>query len=265
MNRIRPLGVRMHIGLAMVALAVVSVALAGLLMHGAADDELRTFGRQDLRQTVQRLALTAQFEYEEAGRWSPDFVRDMQAQEQFEDHAVVLLDVGGHALAGSAQVVPDNSVRLPVVADGRRVGTVIAGHARGGYLFAGQGRAQRALDAELEAKLDERRIESAGLAAVLALLLGLIVALRVSQPLHRLNAVARRMANGEIESRAAGPGGSRETQELAQTLDRLAAALRRQDELRRATAADVAHEMRNALVGVVGRLEAIQDGVVPDE
>ena len=87
----------------------------------------------------------------------------------------------------------------------------------------------------------------------------------MSQPLHRLNAVARRMAHGEIESRAAGSGGSRETQELAQTLDRLAAALRRQDELRRATAADVAHEMRNALVGVVGRLEAIQDGVVPDE
>jgi two-component system sensor histidine kinase BaeS len=265
MKLVRPLGVRMHIGLAMVALAIVSVALAGLLMHSAADDELRSFGREDLEQTVRRLALTAQLEYEETGRWSPDFVRDLQAQESFEDHAVMLLDVGGLPVPGSVRKAPDDSRRLPVFARGERVGTVIAGHARGGYLLAGQGASQRQLDAELEIKLDERRWESAGIAAVLALLLGLIVALRVSQPLHRVTAVARRMANGEIESRAVGSGGSRETQELARTLDRLAAALRRQDEVRRATAADVAHEMRNALVGVVGRLEAIQDGVVPDE
>jgi two-component system sensor histidine kinase BaeS len=73
------------------------------------------------------------------------------------------------------------------------------------------------------------------------------------------------MVHGEIETRASGWGGNRETRELAQTLDRLAAALRRQDELRRATGADVAHELRNAMVGVMGRLEALQDGVVQDE
>jgi two-component system, OmpR family, sensor histidine kinase BaeS len=255
----------MHIGLAMVALAVVSVALAGLLMHTAADDELRTFGRKDQEQITQRLAITAAHEYEDEGRWSREFLRELQAQERPEDHAFVLLDARGEPVPGSETAVPNDSVRVPVMVGDERVGTMIAAHVRGGYLRVGQGAAQRALDAELEAKLDERRLESAAIAAVLALLLGLIVALRVSQPLHKLNAVARRMAHGEIESRAAGSGGSRETQELAQTLDRLAAALRRQDELRRATAADVAHEMRNALVGVVGRLEAILDGVVPDE
>ena len=103
------------------------------------------------------------------------------------------------------------------------------------------------------------------MAAAVALLLGLLVAFRVTAPLERVTAVARRMVHGEIETRASGWGGNRETRELAQTLDRLAAALRRQDELRRATGADVAHELRNAMVGVIGRLEALQDGVVQDE
>ena len=70
---------------------------------------------------------------------------------------------------------------------------------------------------------------------------------------------------GRSRPRAAHAGGSRETAELASTLDRLAAALRRQDELRRTLVHDVVHELRNALVGVVGRLEALQDGMVVDE
>ena len=129
-----------------------------------------------------------------------DFVRDLQAQEQFEDHAVSCWT----RTAGPcrARRRSPRRQRPPArVADGERVGHLIAGHARGGYLFAGQGRAQRQLDDELEAKLDERRSESAGIAAVLALLLGLIVALRVSQPLHR--AERRRAADGARRDRVA--------------------------------------------------------------
>lgn len=87
----------------------------------------------------------------------------------------------------------------------------------------------------------------------------------MARPLERLTRVAGRMEAGDIEARAAGSGGGREVTALAQTMDRLAAALRRQDELRRATAADVTHELRNALVGVVARIETLQDGVAGDE
>jgi two-component system sensor histidine kinase BaeS len=52
---------------------------------------------------------------------------------------------------------------------------------------------------------------------------------------------------------------------LAHTMDRLAAALRRQDELRRATASDVTHELRGALVGVFARVEGLREGVLDDE
>jgi two-component system sensor histidine kinase BaeS len=114
-------------------------------------------------------------------------------------------------------------------------------------------------------RLEGPLLEAALVAAVLALVLALLVGLRLARPLHRLTDVAHRMAHGEIETRAAGSGGPRETAEPALTMDRLAAALRRQDELRRATVADIVHELRGALVGVVGRIEALQDGLVVDE
>jgi two-component system sensor histidine kinase BaeS len=73
------------------------------------------------------------------------------------------------------------------------------------------------------------------------------------------------MEAGELESPATNAGGSREMRMLGRTMDRLAAALRRQDEVRRATAADVSHELRGALVGVFTRIDALQEGLVADE
>ena len=159
-------------------------------------------------------------------------------------------------LPGSVPAVPRNSEAADVVVGGRTVGRVVTGRRPG----SGDG-----LNTQLKSRLGERLVEAGVLAGVLALMLALIVALRMARPLHRLTDVARRMAHGEIETRAVGSGGPRETTELARTLDRLAAALRRQDELRRATVADIVHELRNTLVGVVGRIEALQDGMVADE
>jgi len=264
-NRLRPIPMRAQLAAAMVALAVLSVAVAGLLIHRAADREVADFGRRDLQQTANRLAIEAGIRYQESGAWTAHLVADLIAPERAEDHVVVLLNAVGKELLGSARHVAPDSRRAPITADGTRVGTVIVGHPGGGFLRVGRGATGQRLDARLTGELDQRLLESAFVAAGVALLLGLLVAFRVTAPLERVSAVARRMAQGEVETRASGWGGNRETRELAQTLDRLAAALRRQDELRRATGADVAHELRNAMVGVMGRLEALQDGVVQDE
>jgi anti-anti-sigma factor len=120
-------------------------------------------------------------------------------------------------------------------------------------------------DAELADRLDGRLLEVGGLAGAFAIAVAVLVTRWMAAPLHRLTDVARRMTQGELETRAAGSGGGRELTELGDTLDRLAAALKRQDEVRRATAADVAHELRGALVGVVGRIEAMKDGLVQDQ
>jgi anti-anti-sigma factor len=109
-----------------------------------------------------------------------------------------------------------------------------------------------------------RAVLEAGLASIgLALLLALPVAMQVARPLRRLNELASRMARGESSTAAAvAVGGGRELGELGATLGRLAATLRRQDQVRRSTAADVTHELRGGLSGVIGGVEGIEDGVI---
>src|SRR4051812_49992666 len=63
----RPPAMRVQLAAAMVALAVLSVAVAGLLIHRAADREVAEFGRRDLQQTANRIALSAAFAYTDAG------------------------------------------------------------------------------------------------------------------------------------------------------------------------------------------------------
>jgi two-component system sensor histidine kinase BaeS len=121
------------------------------------------------------------------------------------------------------------------------------------------------VDSQLTEQIDGLLVRAALLAGSLALLVALGVGLRMARPLKRLTEVAGRMEAGELGSRATGAGGSREMLMLARTMDRLAAALRRQEEVRRATAADVSHELRGALVGVFTRIDALQDGLVDDE
>ena len=256
----RPFGVRVHLVGAAVALAVVSVAVTGVFAQHAVDRELGAFAKRDLQQAAARVAAHAAFGYRREGGWTRAWVVQLARVERSEKRELVVEDAAGRVLPGSVPAVPPNSEAADVVVGGRTVGRVVTGRRTGAGPGSGEG-----LNTQLKSRLGERLVEAGVLAGVLALMLALIVALRMARPLHRLTDVARRMAHGEIETRAVGSGGPRETTELARTLDRLAAALRRQDELRRATVADIVHELRNTLVGVVGRIEALQDGMVADE
>src|SRR4051812_17801960 len=163
----RPPAMRVQLAAAMVALAVLSVAVAGLLIHRAADREVADFGRRDLQQSANRLAIEASIRYREVGGWTSRMVSDLIAPERAEDHVVVLLDAGGSELLSGVQIQPD-SRRAPVEVAGRRVGTVVVGHPGGGFLLVGRGPTGRRLDAQLTGELDQRLLESAAVAAVVA-------------------------------------------------------------------------------------------------
>ena len=120
------------------------------------------------------------------------------------------------------------------------------------------------LDERMDAPVNHLMLVAGGLAALLGLVMALVLSLRMARPLERLTEVARRMEHGDLDARATGCGGGRETNELAHTLDRLAAGLQSHARLRRATAADITHELRGALVGIVARIEILQDGQAED-
>jgi two-component system sensor histidine kinase BaeS len=107
-----------------------------------------------------------------------------------------------------------------------------------------------------------RAATEAGLVSgALALVLELSISMRFARPLRRLNDLAAAIAATGPRTPRVGKRG-RGIGELSATLERLGATLRRQEELRRATAADVTHELRGALGAVIGRVEAAQDGMI---
>ena len=260
----RPLSMRWHVVAAMIALATASVGIAGVAIRRSVDGEVAALERSELRASAARTATAAAFAYRLADGWSRAWVRDLIATERRNGHEVVILGADRLPVEGSPSATVAAAERVPVTVAGHAVGTVLSQHTAGvaGIPPAGD---DRALGAQLRGRVDTQILQAGVVAGLLALLLAIAVALRLIRPLRRVTEVARRMAHGEIEVRAAGSGGPRETKELAVTLDRLAAALRRQEELRRATVNDLVHELRNGLVGVVGRIEALQDGVVVDE
>jgi signal transduction histidine kinase len=83
------------------------------------------------------------------------------------------------------------------------------------------------------------------------------------RPLRRLTETAERMSRGDLGARARAGGGAELTR-LADTFNRLASTLAREDQVRRAAAADIAHELRTPVTGILSRIEAAQDGVMAD-
>jgi two-component system, OmpR family, sensor histidine kinase BaeS len=259
----RPLGMRVHFVAAMVVLALASVGLAGVTIRRGVGAELTAFQDGQLQTSAASTATAAAWGYRAAHGWSDGWVAKLIATERLEGYDIALLGRDGRPVAGSPAPAPTGA-HAPIQLDGEQIGTLVMTRSAGPSGQAAE-QARHDLAAELGARLDRRLLGAGLVAGLLALLLACLVAFRLARPLHRLTDVARRMAHGEIETRAVGSGGPRETTELAVTLDRLAAALRRQDVLRRATAHDVVHELRGTLVGVVGRIEALQDGIVVDE
>jgi signal transduction histidine kinase len=104
----------------------------------------------------------------------------------------------------------------------------------------------------------------AAIALGLAMLAAAMVAGTLVRPLRRLTDTAERMSRGDLAARAP-VGGGIELTRLADTFNRLASTLAREDEVRRAAAADIAHELRTPVTGILSRIEAAQDGVMADE
>jgi signal transduction histidine kinase len=97
-----------------------------------------------------------------------------------------------------------------------------------------------------------------------ALLFGIAMAVAIARwisvPVERLTAAARRMESGDLAVRVQQDGGG-ELGELSRSFNAMAAALDRNEELRRRMVGDVAHELRAPLTNIRCELESLQDGL----
>jgi signal transduction histidine kinase len=246
-----------RLAVTMGTIAIAAVALSMMLVSHALDGRLNRLAEAHVQSSANRVAAIAADRYR-TGRWSRRSLEEVVERARAAGFAVTIRDRSGRPLAGSARGGPDHpwNATAPVMAGGRRVGRLELRLLRGDIFSAENLALRHQLSGLLEI--------CAGLALGLALLAAALVAATLVRPLRRLTDTAERMAAGDLGARARVRGGT-ELEQLAGAFNRLAGTLAREDELRRAAAADIAHELRTPVAGIVSRVEAAQDGVMEDE
>jgi len=102
---------------------------------------------------------------------------------------------------------------------------------------------------------------SALASGILATVLGILLTRQLTAPLRELAAAARRIGRGELHERVSVYADD-ELGDVAQAFNAMAAALDRQEEIRRQLLADIAHELGTPLAVLQGNLEGMLDGVI---
>jgi two-component system OmpR family sensor kinase len=176
---------------------------------------------------------------------------------------LVLLDRDGTVVADSLRELlgsrrPATSASAGVAVVGREgaVGTLFVGTMLEPGLAAS--------DAAFLASVTRAIVAATVLAAAAALVAGLFAVRRLTQPVAELTRAAERAGAGDLDVRVAVRGRD-EIARLAGTFNRMAEALRDQEEGRRRMIADSAHELRTPVSLIQGTVEAMLDGVYPPD
>ena len=99
--------------------------------------------------------------------------------------------------------------------------------------------------------------------AAIALAVALYLAWSLSGPLRLIRSGAEAMRRGELDTRVR-EAGDEEVRAVARALNGLAETLQREEALRKESVADLAHELRTPVMGLLARIEAAEDGVFDD-
>lgn len=108
--------------------------------------------------------------------------------------------------------------------------------------------------------LDRAFVWIFSIAALVGIAMAVAIARWIANPIERLTGATRRMERGDLTVRVE-PGGGPELAALAHGFNAMAAALDRNEALRRRMVTDVAHELRAPLTNIRCELESMQDGL----
>lgn len=99
-----------------------------------------------------------------------------------------------------------------------------------------------------------------------ALVMSILFTMFITNPVRRLNVSARKIASGDFSVQEPLPHRwtRDELDELTETFNYMADALRREEALRKHLTSNIAHELRTPLTIIRGTLEAVEDGIISD-
>lgn len=261
------LAARLAIAFVVVALVAVGV-LAGLTLFSSRSEINQLADRQRDQDTASISATVAQA-YRQAGGWDQSDLSGAFALAAAARAELTVLDSDGvlvvesppgmgdlmtqmHGETAMSAMVLDTPRRVDVDVDGATVG---AAELR--FLSTGLDVPQQ----QVRDALARSVLVGAGIAVLVALGAGVFVSRRVTRPIVALTATARRLESGDRDARSLLHDAPGELGELSGAFDEMADALHREDELRRALVADVAHELRTPATILLASLEELVDGL----
>ena len=107
-------------------------------------------------------------------------------------------------------------------------------------------------------------LKAIGISAIIAIIAIYFMSRRISHPLREMRKAAREIANGKFDRRVQIKTDD-EIGELAKTFNHMAEALGSLENMRKNFIANVSHELRTPLTSIVGFIEGIIDGTIPQE
>jgi signal transduction histidine kinase len=238
-------GLRARLALALVGVALLAVGLATLLANRGLHPRVSQAAQSRLERSAEHFAEIAAAVYAEEGGWTPQAKRTLTHLARLDG---LRFRIGGPLAEPSAEA--------PIVVANERVGTITVSPESGDLLTAEEQHLQRSLD--------RLHLAAGAVSALAALLLAFLLAETLSRPLRRIGEAAQRIEEGELGARLK-PGGGSEMRAVGHALNRLAETLEYEEETRKASVADLAHELRTPVSALLSRIEAAQDGVLADE
>lgn len=247
------LGLRARLAVALVAVALLAVALAAFIGNSGLGPRLDQAARARLAASAGHMADIAASVYEASGAWTGPAADELSHLAALDGLRAALDLPGGRVLPIGPGPV-GTTAKAPVMAQGRQVATVVVSSAGGALLTPEERR--------LASSLDRLHVLAAAVAGLAALVVGLVLAETLSRPLRRIRAVAERLERGELRARVE-TGTEPELRAVGRALNRLAETLGHEEDLRKENVADLAHELRAPANGLLSRIEAAQDEVLP--
>jgi two-component system sensor histidine kinase BaeS len=251
-------GLRPRLVVAFMAVALLGAAITTLYSNLSLTSQLSASAKTRIANSAKHFGDVAAVLAAD-GRWSQQSVETLHHLAQIDFLAVRVYDARGRLVfehPPSAPVEAGAAATAPVTAGDRRIGRVVVSR-DDGRLFSAE-------EVQLRSQLVRENVLAGAVSVAVALAVALYLAVTLSRPLRRIRAGAEAMGAGDLEVRVP-ESGDPEISAVAAALNSLAETLQQEESLRKENVADLAHELRTPVMGLLARNEAAQDGVLDDE
>lgn len=258
----------LRLAAAFAGVGIAAAALTAILVNVSFEGRFTSYLEAQQRARQQQLVAGLADSYERMGGWDAADLRTLESLAMMDGGTLRLVDADGitvwepsageggrvsamhRRMMGSGPLGPER--RLSIRVDGNVVGTAIVRLPTPGLLPQ---------DVSFRSSVNHMLLVGGIVAGLAALLAGFVLARKATAPARELTRAARAVAAGERSERV-DVDSQDELGEMARAFNAMADTIEEEDRLRRAFAAEVAHELRTPLAILRTQIEGIQDGVV---